>query len=151
MNGLTRTQRRAFRTRRSIQRPVDTGRLRLSVFRSARFIYAQVIDDKRGVTVAEANSRSMAPKGNKTDQAKAVGQELAQRAIAAGVKRVVFRLPNAGNPEPVKGLGSRITGDSDAGRSTIFEEMPRASTPRTVSTAPRAACAESRTVRARAG
>lgn len=90
MNGLTRTQRRAFRTRRSIRRPVDTGRLRLSVFRSARFIYAQVIDDRSGVTVAEANSRSLAPAGNKTEQAKAVGQELAQRAIAAGIRRVVF-------------------------------------------------------------
>ncbi len=90
MNGLTRTQRRAFRTRRSIRRPVDTGRLRLSVFRSARYIYAQVIDDRSGVTVAEANSRSLAPKGSKTDQAKAVGQELAKRAVAAGVSRVVF-------------------------------------------------------------
>ncbi len=90
MNGLTRTQRRTFRTRRSIRRPVDTGRLRLSVFRSARHIYAQVIDDRRGVTVAEANSKALAPKGNKTDHAKAVGQELAKRAQAAGVKRVVF-------------------------------------------------------------
>jgi len=90
MNGLTRTQRRTFRTRRSIRRPVDTGRLRLSVFRSARYIYAQVIDDRRGVTVAEANSKGLAPKGNKTDHAKAVGQELAKRAQAAGVKQVVF-------------------------------------------------------------
>jgi len=90
MNGLTRTQRRTFRTRRSIRRPVDTGRLRLSVFRSARYIYAQVIDDRLGVTVAEANSKDLAPKGSKTDHAKVVGQELAKRAQAAGVKRVVF-------------------------------------------------------------
>lgn len=90
MNGLTRTQRRAFRTRRSIRRPVDTGRLRLSVFRSARYIYAQVIDDDRGLTVAEANSKRLAPAGNKTDQAKAVGLELAKRAQAAGVTKVVF-------------------------------------------------------------
>lgn len=90
MNGLTRTQRRAFRTRRSIRRPVDTGRLRLSVFRSARYIYAQVIDDANGVTVAEANSKTLALSGDKTEQAKAVGKELAQRAQAAGVKRVVF-------------------------------------------------------------
>jgi large subunit ribosomal protein L18 len=90
MNGLTRTQRRSFRTRRSIRRPVDTGRLRLSVFRSARHIYAQVIDDAKGVTVAQANSKALAPSGDKTEQAKAVGKELAQRAQAAGVKRVVF-------------------------------------------------------------
>jgi len=90
MNGLTRTQRRTFRTRRSIRRPVDTGRLRLSVFRSARYIYAQVIDDARGVTVAEANSKVLAPKGSKTEQAKAVGIELAKRAQAADVRKVVF-------------------------------------------------------------
>ncbi|MEJ2667044.1 MAG: 50S ribosomal protein L18 [Deinococcales bacterium] len=90
MNSLTRTERRAFRTRRRIRRPVDTGRLRLSVFRSARYIYAQVIDDRRGVTVAEANSKQIAPKGNKTEQARAVGTTLAARALAAGVKRVVF-------------------------------------------------------------
>ncbi|MEJ2287987.1 MAG: 50S ribosomal protein L18 [Deinococcales bacterium] len=90
MNGLTRTQRRAFRTRRSIRRPVHTGRHRLTVFRSARYIYAQVIDDAKGITVAEANSKALAPSGSKTDQATAVGKELAQRAQAAGVKRVVF-------------------------------------------------------------
>jgi len=90
MNRLTGTERRTLRTRRSIRRPVDTGRLRLSVFRSARYIYAQVIDDKRGVTVAEANSKSLAPKGNKTEQAKAVGKALAERAQQKGVKRVVF-------------------------------------------------------------
>ncbi len=90
MNRLTRTERRAYRTRRSIQRPVDTGRLRLSVFRSARHIYAQVIDDKRGVTVAEANSKSIGAAGNKTERAKAVGKALAERALQAGVKSVVF-------------------------------------------------------------
>ena len=52
MNTLTAKQRRAFRTRRSIRRPVDNGRMRLSVFRSARYIYAQVIDDRTGTTLA---------------------------------------------------------------------------------------------------
>ncbi len=90
MKAITSKERRAFRTRRQIKRPVETDRLRLSVFRSSRYIYAQVIDDTKGHTVAEANSKALAPKGNKTEQARAVGKALAERALAAGVKRVVF-------------------------------------------------------------
>ena len=69
---------------------VDNGRLRLSVFRSAKHIYAQLIDDNEGRTVAEANSKSLAPSGSKTDQARAVGTALAERAREQGVTRVVF-------------------------------------------------------------
>ena len=90
MKTLTAKERRTFRTRRAIARPVATDRLRLSVFRSAKHVYAQTIDDAKGVTVAEANSKSLAPTGRKTDQAKAVGQALAERALAAGIRRVVF-------------------------------------------------------------
>jgi large subunit ribosomal protein L18 len=90
MKTLTAKERRTFRTRRAIARPVATDRLRLSVFRSAKHVYAQIIDDAKGVTVAEANSKSLAPTGRKTDQAKAVGQALAERALAAGIRRVVF-------------------------------------------------------------
>jgi large subunit ribosomal protein L18 len=90
MKMLTSRQRRTFRTRRGIRRPVENGRLRLSVFRSARHIYAQVIDDNAGVTVAEANSRSLELSGNKIDQARRVGEELASRAREAGTTRVVF-------------------------------------------------------------
>lgn len=90
MNPLTAKQRRTFRTRRRIRRPVDNGRLRLSVYRSARYIYAQVIDDRTGTTVAEANSKTLASDGSKMDQASAVGKAVAERASAAGVTRVVF-------------------------------------------------------------
>ncbi len=90
MNALTRRERRTFRTRRNIRRPVDNGRLRLTVFRSARHIYAQVVDDERGVTVAEANSKSLGTAGDKTAQATEVGKVVAQRALEAGAKRVVF-------------------------------------------------------------
>jgi large subunit ribosomal protein L18 len=83
-------ERRTFRTRRSIKRPVATDRLRLTVFRSAKHIYAQVIDDAAGHTVAEANSKTIAPTGKKLDQAKTVGAALAEKALAAGVTRVVF-------------------------------------------------------------
>jgi len=90
MKTLTARDRRTYRTRRRISRPVATDRLRLTVFRSARHIYAQVIDDAQGVTVAEANSKSLALAGDKSAQAKAVGLALAERAQAAGVRRVVF-------------------------------------------------------------
>ena len=90
MNQLNAKQRRTFRTRRRIRQPVDNGRMRLSVYRSARYIYAQVIDDRTGTTVAEANSRTLGTDGKKTDQASAVGKAVAERASAAGVTRVVF-------------------------------------------------------------
>ncbi len=90
MNRLNQVQRRKLRTRRRLKRPVKTDRLRLSVFRSARHIYAQVIDDTEGVTVAEANSKTLAVSGDKSEQAKAVGKAVAEKAIAAGFTKVVF-------------------------------------------------------------
>ncbi len=83
-------ERRKLRTRRKLQRPRASGRLRLSVFRSSRHIYAQLIDTERGHTVAEANSKSLGLSGNKMEQAKAVGLALAERAIAAGFKNVIY-------------------------------------------------------------
>ncbi len=70
-----------------------TDRPRLAVFRSLNQIYAQVIDDSAGRTLASASSLESGVKstsGNKTDHAKAVGRLLAQRAKDAGVKQVVF-------------------------------------------------------------
>ncbi len=91
MNIITaRKERRANRTRRRLRRPVDTDRLRLSVFRSAKHIYAQVIDDNSGRTLAEANSKGLGLSGNKKEQASAVGKALAERAKAAGVTSVIF-------------------------------------------------------------
>lgn len=89
MTNLTR-ERRLLRSRRKLQRPVATERLRLSVFRSAKHIYAQVIDPAQGRTVAEANSKTLGVTGNKTEQAAAVGKAIAERATQAGVKKVVF-------------------------------------------------------------
>jgi large subunit ribosomal protein L18 len=83
-------QKRALRTRRRIQTRLDTGRNRLSVFRSARYIYAQVIDDNTGTTVAQANSKIGTIDGNKIDQAFDVGKALAKEAKEAGVGNVVF-------------------------------------------------------------
>ncbi len=66
-------------------------RPRLSIFRSAKFIYAQVIDDTTGHTLAAASSREAdLASGLKVDAARAVGKVLASRAKAAGVSTVVL-------------------------------------------------------------
>jgi large subunit ribosomal protein L18 len=69
-------------------------RPRLSVYRSLTNIYAQVIDDKTGRTLASASSLTLAGKGkkklSKTEQAKAVGMNVAAAAKTAGVEKVVF-------------------------------------------------------------
>jgi large subunit ribosomal protein L18 len=63
---------------------------RLSVFRSNKQIYAQLIDDSNGTTLLSASSLKDDDKGNKTEQAKKVGQEIAARAKEAGIEKVVF-------------------------------------------------------------
>ena len=69
----------------------SADRPRLSVFRSAKFIYAQVIDDATGRTLAAASSREAELAGDtKVDTARAVGRAVAERAKAAGVGAVVF-------------------------------------------------------------
>ena len=70
-------------------------RPRLNVFRSVDHIYAQIIDDTQGKTLASASTvdgelRAELQALNKTEQAKRVGAALARRALAAGLKRVVF-------------------------------------------------------------
>jgi large subunit ribosomal protein L18 len=84
-------KRRAERTRIRL-RSLANGRPRLSVFRSSKNIYAQVIDDERGVTLASASSLEgeNAAKGSDKDAAARVGALVAQRAIEKGVKDVVF-------------------------------------------------------------
>jgi large subunit ribosomal protein L18 len=87
-------QRRRERLRYQL-RQKSGGRLRLSVFRSGKHIYAQVIDDVAGRTLAAASSLDKSLKtGLKTgadkDAAAAVGKLVAERAVAAGVKEVVF-------------------------------------------------------------
>ncbi len=81
---------RAGRTRRKIKR-VSTDRPRLSVFRSSKNISAQIIDDAQGKTLASATSLEKDfGKGSDKDSAAKVGKALADRAVKAGVKEVVF-------------------------------------------------------------
>jgi large subunit ribosomal protein L18 len=85
---------RRARVRRSIKK-TSNGRPRLSIHRSSAHIYAQVIDDSKGATLAAASSMDKALKGSlKTgankDAAAAVGKLVAERAVKAGVTEVVF-------------------------------------------------------------
>jgi large subunit ribosomal protein L18 len=91
---LTKTQKRTSRVRRRL-RKVATDRARLSVHRSSKHIYAQVIDDTHGKTIAAASTLEKDLKGAlKTGADKAaaaaVGKLVAERALKAGVKAVVF-------------------------------------------------------------
>ncbi len=90
---LTKSEKRD-RIRKRIRKTISgTGqRPRLSVFRSNGQIYAQIIDDVKGVTVASAESLKITAlqKGNKTDQAKAVGKIIAENALKAGISEVIF-------------------------------------------------------------
>ena len=84
------TKHRARRVRRRLK-SVGAGRPRLSVFRSAKNIYAQVIDDAKGVTIAAASSlEDGVDKGANRDGAAKVGALVAQRALDKGAKDVVF-------------------------------------------------------------
>ncbi|HEX6959652.1 MAG TPA: 50S ribosomal protein L18 [Ferrovibrio sp.] len=87
-------ERRQKRSRASLRRK-SAGRLRLSVFRSSKHIYAQIIDDTKGTTLVAASTLDSDLKGKlKTgadvSAAKEVGRLLADRAVKAGVKEVVF-------------------------------------------------------------
>ena len=89
-----RFDRRTNRVRRALRRAAK-GRPRLSVFRSSKNIYAQVIDDKEGKTIASASSldkdlRKSLPKGCDVKAAESVGKLIAERALKAGIKHVVF-------------------------------------------------------------
>jgi len=63
---------------------------RLSVFRSNKAIYAQLIDDVHGKTLATASSRKLTDKVNKTELSALVGKELAEKATKAGITTCVF-------------------------------------------------------------
>ncbi|MCW2282958.1 large subunit ribosomal protein L18 [Rhodoblastus acidophilus] len=88
------TDRRKARVRRTL-RARAYGKPRLSVFRSSKQIYAQIIDDEQGATLAAASSiektqREALKTGADVEAAKAIGKLVAERALAAGVTEVVF-------------------------------------------------------------
>ena len=131
-----RRQHRKYRLRFSVRGTSD--RPRLSVFRSAKHIYAQVIDDDTGRTLAQASTleEGFADfKGDKTEAAKQVGTLVADRAIAAGVSKLVFdrngfkyigRVAAVSQAAHEKGLltkdGYAPTGDNDGAAAASANE-----------------------------
>jgi len=87
---VVKKQKLKFRIRKKVSGTAE--RPRLAVFRSNKDIYAQLIDDVKGVTLASANSRNkaIANDGTKTDKAKAVGMAIAEAAKAKGLSSCVF-------------------------------------------------------------
>lgn len=94
MSTDTQTSRRKARVRRSLKAAAN-GRMRLSVHRTHKQIYAQIIDDVKGVTVAAASTlekdvRTAMKSGANVAAAAAVGKLIAERGVKAGAKAVVF-------------------------------------------------------------
>jgi large subunit ribosomal protein L18 len=94
MAKLTGNDRRRARVRRAVKAAAN-GRVRLSVHRSSLHIYAQIIDDVKGETLAAASTvektlRESLKTGADKSAAEAVGKLIAERALAAGVSKVVF-------------------------------------------------------------
>ena len=103
--------RRHFRLRKKVVGNAE--RPRLVVTRSARHLFAQVVDDSRGVTLASASTYKLID-GDKTAQAKALGATLADAAKAAGITKVVF--DRGGNT-----YTGRIAAFADAAREAGLE------------------------------
>lgn len=94
LNGKKLFERRRARVRTSL-RKVANGRARLSIHRTNQHIYAQIIDDSNGVTVAAASTldeglRKALKVGSNSEAAAAVGKLIADRAKSAGVEQVIF-------------------------------------------------------------
>ena len=88
--GSTGRAKRKLRIRKKLSGTAE--RPRLSVFRSTNHIYAQVIDDVTGTTIASASDmqKSVGASGTKTDRAKSVGAAVAEACKAKGIEKVVF-------------------------------------------------------------
>lgn len=84
---------RRAKIKRRIRKNISgtSAKPRLTVFRSNKQIYAQIIDDTTGTTLVSASSyNNKAAAGNKVDQAAVVGKEVAEKALKAGIETVVF-------------------------------------------------------------
>lgn len=88
----TKKELRRIRVKKGIRGRIKgtTQKPRLSVFRSNKAIYAQIIDDITGKTLVSASSRAITEKICKVELSTLVGKELAQKAIASGINEVVF-------------------------------------------------------------
>lgn len=88
--GNTKSDKRLRLKRKIRMKVIGTDSVpRLSVYRSNKFIYAQLIDDTKGTTIASASDIKV-KKGTKTEKAQKVGMDIAEAGKAKGIKKVVF-------------------------------------------------------------
>jgi large subunit ribosomal protein L18 len=93
MNKVKKTKARELRRKNKVRAKISgtASRPRLSVFRSNRGLYLQIIDDASAKTLASAHTKEVKDKKlNKTDLAKALGLIIADKALAQGIKEIVF-------------------------------------------------------------
>ena len=90
LSKIERRQRIKFRIKKIVSGTAQKPRL--AVFRSNSEIYAQIIDDTKGVTLVAASSRDkdLKASGTKTEKAKQVGEAIAKKALAAGIETISF-------------------------------------------------------------
>ena len=90
LSKIERRQRIKYRIKKTVSGTAQKPRL--AVFRSNSEIYAQIIDDTKGVTLVAASSRDkdLKASGTKTEKAKQVGQAIAKKALAAGIETISF-------------------------------------------------------------
>ncbi len=83
---------RRIKIKKSIRSKVSgtASRPRMTVFRSNKQIYVQVVDDQKGATIVSASSLKLTDKVTKKEQAAKVGEVIAKKAIEAGISEVVF-------------------------------------------------------------
>jgi large subunit ribosomal protein L18 len=90
----------------------DKNMPRLSVFRSNKYIYAQIIDDKTGKTLVSADEKEISEKMNKTQKAEAVGKNIAKVALKKKITKVIFDKGSYAYHGRIKALaeGARLGG-----------------------------------------
>ena len=90
LSKIERRQRIKYRIKKTVSGTAQKPRL--TVFRSNSEIYAQIIDDTKGVTLVAASSRDkdLKASGTKTEKAKQVGEAIAKKALAAGIETISF-------------------------------------------------------------
>ena len=97
--------RRQLRTRNKVK---TSGRIRVSVYRSNKYISAQLIDDVKNITITGVTDKELKTKGTKTEKAKALGLLLAEKAKAKKVTKIVFDRGSYAYHGRVKGLAEGL-------------------------------------------
>ena len=83
-------KRRVLRVRKNIRLDHKNDKMRISIFKSLNHVYAQVIDDNKGITIASFSTDKIKESGNKKDKSFIAGKMLASNLIAKGLNEAIF-------------------------------------------------------------